>query len=188
MKRVLGALCVLTCLLGGYGVACAIPIEFSDFVWEPTLLSAGETTTWEHNIKDDGFVPATDVVESASLTLFLSDDLWDLNCDSWPWTYELEYGSLHVGGQSYYLGEIDFGLYVVELTAFIQLQESELQESGALQVRLISDGGDFYFGGSWLQASVERAAPVPEPQTMLLFGCGLIGLAGFGRKRLLGRL
>jgi hypothetical protein len=42
-----------------------------------------------------------------------------------------------------------------------------------------SDGFEIYF-----LSSAFTSTPIPEPATMLLLGSGLIGLAGFGRKKL----
>jgi hypothetical protein len=50
----------------------------------------------------------------------------------------------------------------------------------ASMIRLSAFGGDGYYAYSEFQAF---GTTVPEPATMLLLGSGLIGLAGYGRKK-----
>ncbi len=38
-------------------------------------------------------------------------------------------------------------------------------------------------GGAFVKLDTSSAAPVPEPATMILFGIGLLGLAGVSRKK-----
>ena len=51
---------------------------------------------------------------------------------------------------------------------------------GAFGVTLASLGGDFFITQSDLTITYE---PVPEPSTILLLACGLLGIGCFARRR-----
>jgi len=79
-----------------------------------------------------------------------------------------------------------FGGLGLSYTALYEVIRNETTGKGTLNASvwgfLFNTGGDpidikgtgFYTSGQ---------SPVPEPATMLLFGTGLVGLAGFGRKK-----
>jgi hypothetical protein len=45
------------------------------------------------------------------------------------------------------------------------------------------DSNDWYIGEVMALGYMPTAGPVPEPATVILFGCGILALAGAGRKR-----
>jgi hypothetical protein len=48
---------------------------------------------------------------------------------------------------------------------------------------MTSPGYEDFWALDYSKLTIETAAPVPEPGTMMLLGSGMIGLAGWGRKK-----
>ncbi len=63
-----------------------------------------------------------------------------------------------------------------------------LMSSNVFAVTLYVDAAPNVYGSSdyttWETITFAAVAPVPEPATMLLFGLGILGLAGVSRKKL----
>src|SRR5262245_16468366 len=179
IKILFSVLCLLGTLLIAEG-AKAAPITFTDFYADWVLLnSTNKTYSYSNTSSDDGFNSGSDTLNSATLSLVLIDDsIFDgsevvqLSFDGTPTTFGFNI-----------LGSGQFDISVGQLT------------DGILNVVLTQQSGDFYFGGSTLQAQGDRgsvtdpsAVHAPEPSTLLLLGAGLTGLGLWGgRKRLVQR-
>ncbi|MEA1934273.1 MAG: PEP-CTERM sorting domain-containing protein [Thermodesulfobacteriota bacterium] len=140
--------------------------DLVDYGWGEVnkLDGIGDYVVWTHHYD---FIPAVQTVLSGNLSVYLRDEddggFWD-SCEfAFGWAEDGTWG----------LGEVDTGIYSYDVTA-------KFLYDGEFTITLVSLWGDFYIDQSELEITYE---PVPEPATMLLFGVGLVGLAGIHRKK-----
>ncbi len=192
MKKALIGLSGILLFWGTVIVAGATPITFTDTTIFTALTATGTNLTddldnyggdyvnelegfgdwvqWTHHYD---FTPAVDTVLSGNLSIYLIDDEAD---NEW-WEKEFAFGWAEDGTWGF-VGEVDTELYTYGVSA-------TYLDDGEFTITLMSVWGDFYIDKSELKITYEPVSePVPEPATMLLFGAGLVGLAGIHRKKI----
>ena len=126
----------------------------------------GDYVFWKHFFT---FAPPAAQILEGTLRLTLADDEGDIWWN--PLTWEIGFGYAEDG--QWDIGAVNSGTYVYGASI-------SALEDGAFGVTLASLGGDFFITQSDLTITYE---PVPEPSTILLLACGLLGIGCFARRR-----
>jgi|GEM_PF-3957901 hypothetical protein len=181
-KKVLGVVALAAISFN----ANAIPFVWTD-AYDPVdfKLSAPTTHGYTHNITDGpyGYRPGIDTIYSATLSIFLYDDL-----DLW----QPEEVRFSFDGGAWTPSTSVSGLSSLLLPQIFSFDAAALALDGFINVLIQATSGDFYFAGSVLTVFGDRelgvsspTAPtnIPEPATLGLFGLALLGLGAAARRK-----
>jgi len=207
MKKLLVLVCILGLVLGFVSAASAVPytssLFFKGFAWysapESDLLNGDGNTKYgggligyyfDWDLPDFGTTADWTLdVDFWAHGIYLKDGEWDGFRKHFSHTFDLgtfalaDYGSEIWSAQGMIEGFVDAG----EIGDFLEFNLYGGWHGGLIDFGIyepILEDWDISKALVLFKGEMNlNASPVPEPATMFLLGTGLIGLAGFGRKR-----